>query len=49
MKTPMQELIEQLNELEAKLTSLEDAMYRGGVRNAFMYNDKIIAVGRINT
>ena len=34
MKTPMQELIEQLNELEAKLTSLEDAMYRGGVRNA---------------
>ena len=34
MKTPIQELIEQLNELEAKLTSLEDAMYRGGVRNA---------------
>ena len=34
MKTPMQELIEQLNELEAKLTSLDDAMYRGGVRNA---------------
>jgi len=34
MKTSMQELIEQLNELEAKLTSLEDAMYRGGVRNA---------------
>ena len=34
MKTAMQELIEQLNELEAKLTSLEDAMYRGGVRNA---------------
>ena len=34
MKTPMQELIDQLNELEAKLTSLEDVMYRGGVRNA---------------
>ena len=30
----MQELIEQLNELEAKLTSLDDVMYRGGVRNA---------------
>ena len=30
----MQELIDQLNELEAKLTSLEDVMYRGGVRNA---------------
>ena len=42
MKTPMQELIDQLNELEAKLTSLEGVMYRGGVRNAKRLADELL-------